>query len=359
MTLFLDYSLKTAEERKEYVEELLNTIPQPDTKTLSYLSDYMLFINDKDQTKKERKEEHPITTKNREVTIEKRQVSYEGIVSTLENGEDGLYTMIRNDKNQILDPRDPISQRDIEEIPGMREHFEVLNQLQFQFDKATGPARRALKKAIIESWQQAYLLKASWYGLSNRKTRPTGQIRTFAHIELPEDVYFDDQGYPRSNAKLSLLNPAHVSFLLCYYPQLKEECWDDFQCDLHYLLLDLEQLTEDALLEKYPLLWDLVVWKVDGLTNEEIQFKVDAKYGEWHTEQYYSSLWRKRIPKLIVEEAQRKYLIWYYTNIEKGYWKKCTKCGEIKLGHPMFFSKNSTPDNFYSQCKECKNKKNK
>ena len=151
MTLFLDYSLKTAEERKEYVEELLNTIPQPDTKTLSYLSDYMLFINDKDQTKKERKEEHPITTKNREVTIEKRQVSYEGIVSTLENGEDGLYTMIRNDKNQILDPRDPISQRDIEEIPGMREHFEVLNQLQFQFDKATGPARRALKKAIIES----------------------------------------------------------------------------------------------------------------------------------------------------------------------------------------------------------------
>ena len=162
MTLYLDYTLKTPEERKEYVNSLLeNTIPHPDSKTLTYLSDYMLFIDDKDQTKKERKEEHPITTKNREVTIEKRQVSYEGIVATLENGEDGLYTMIRNDKNQILDPKDPISERDKEEIPGMREHFETLEQLQLQFDRATGPAKRSLKKAIIESWQQAYLLKAS------------------------------------------------------------------------------------------------------------------------------------------------------------------------------------------------------
>lgn len=151
MTLFLDYSLKTAEERKEYVEKLLKTIPRPDRKTLTYLSDYMLFVNDKNQTKKERKEEHPITTKNREVTIEKRQVSYEGIVSTLENGEDGLYTMIRNDKNQILDPKDPISEKDIEEIPGMREHFEILDRLQKQFNRATGPARHSLKKAIIES----------------------------------------------------------------------------------------------------------------------------------------------------------------------------------------------------------------
>ena len=71
--------------------------------------------------------------------------------------------------------------------------------------------------------------------------------------------------------------------------------------------------------EEYPLLYDLIIWKIDGLTNEAIQKHVQDKYGEWHSEQYYSSLWRKRIPRLISEQAQKNYLIWYYTNEEYGY----------------------------------------
>ena len=47
------------------------------------------------------------------------------------------------------------------EIPGMREHFETINNLQEQFNHSTGSARRSLKQAIIESWQQAYILKSS------------------------------------------------------------------------------------------------------------------------------------------------------------------------------------------------------
>ena len=357
----LDYNLKTGEERTEYVDWLLTKIPPSkiDNKTLSYLSNYILFIGDKNQTKKERTAAHPVLTKNREATIDKRQVSYEGIVSSLENGEDGLYTMIRNDKNQILDPRDPISEEEKQNIPGMQGYMNTIQSLQKQLDKATtSSARWSLKRAIIETWQQAYILKASWNGLSGR-SKPTNQIKTLIHSSIPEDVYFDKEGYPHSRAALSLLNPTHVSFLLCYYSELKQECYDDLQSDIHFLLLDLEDLAEKALLQKYPLLYDVIIWKVDNLTNEEIQIKVNEKYGEWHTEQYYSSLWRKRIPKLIVEEAQKQYLIWYYTNIEKGYWKKCSKCGEIKLGHPMFYSRNTTKDHFYSQCKECKNRKKK
>lgn len=72
-------------------------------------------------------------------------------------------------------------------------------------------------------------------------------------------MYLDEDLIPRSRAKLSLLNPTHVSFLLCYYSALKEECYDDLQSDLHFLLLDLEQLTEDALLKKYPMLYDVVI----------------------------------------------------------------------------------------------------
>lgn len=144
MNLQLNYNLHTAEERTQYVQNLLDNLPKDEyinNKTLSYLSDYILFIGDKDQTKKERKLEQPIITRNRETTIDKREISYEGIVASLENGEDGLYAMIRNDKNQILDPRDPISEEEKNSIPGMREYMNTIESLTRQFNKATSSAR--------------------------------------------------------------------------------------------------------------------------------------------------------------------------------------------------------------------------
>ena len=59
-------------------------------------------------------------------------------------------------------------------------------------------------------------------------------------------------------------------------------------------------------------------------------------------------------PFLLTEQAQKDYLIWYYTNEEYGNWKQCGKCGEVKLAHPFFFSKNTSKDGFYSVCKECR-----
>ena len=81
-------------------------------------------------------------------------------------------------------------------------------------------------------------------------------------MEIPEDIEhitFDENGIPRSTAIISLLNPVHVSFLLCYYSALKEECYDNLQSDLFYILLDLEDLVDKALLDKYPLLYDVVI----------------------------------------------------------------------------------------------------
>ena len=123
----LDYSLTTPEERVVYVKELLSKTPPPySNSTLKILADYMLFIHDRNQTKKERKKEHPILTPNREFTIDKRQVSYENLVEKLENGEDGIYNIIRNDKNQLLDPKDPITEEDIENIV-TKEQFESIS----------------------------------------------------------------------------------------------------------------------------------------------------------------------------------------------------------------------------------------
>lgn len=357
----LDYQLKTPEERIACVEALIAETPAErlTNQYLSYMSDYILFVADKNQTKKEKQADSPIITKNREVTVSKRQISFEEIVSNLENGEDGLYALITNDKNQILDPKDPISEKDIEEIPGLKEQLDTIESLKKQFEKAKGPARFSLKKQIIETWQQIYILKAS-FRAAPAKGKISNQIKTMAKMDLRENITINPATLlPVSDGVISLLNPAHVSFLLCYYSQLKQECAEDLQSDMYYMLLDLENLVVKTLKDSHPLLYDLLIWKIDGLTNEEIQEQVEIEYGEVHSEQYYSSLWRKRIPKLLAEQAQKDWLIWHYTNEEYGHWKYCSRCGEYKLAHPMFFARNTSKDSYYSLCKDCKNKSNK
>lgn len=352
----LDYSLSTPEERIKYVNTILenNINEELPNKYLTYLADYILFVADKNQTKKERNAEHSIVTKNREITVSKRQVSFEEVVSNLENGEDGIYALISNDKNRILDYREPLTNEDFEKIPELTGYLNIIERLKAQFKKAKGQKKFSLKKQIIETWQQMYMLKSSYTGSPARSKTPA-QIKSLAHMDLKENIYFDENGYPQSDCMVSLYNPEHVSVLLTYYNQLKQESWEDLRGDMHWLLIDLDNLINHALRDK-PILRDLLDWKMTGYTNDEIQIFMNTKYNIQHTNQYFSTLWRNRIPKLIVEEAQKHYLIWYYTHNHTGTWKRCGKCGQLKLAHPLFFSKNNSKDSYYSICKECRNK---
>lgn len=350
----LDYSLTTPEERVNFVNKLLENTPSEymTSQELNYISDYLLFVSDKCQTTKERKEEYPITTKNREVTINKRQISLEETISNLENGEDGLYALIRNDKNQLLDKKEPISQEDIARNDRIKEAMRTIDNLQEQFQKASGARKYQLKKTIIETWQQIYILKASARGIPAKGKAPA-QVLSLGYLNLDEDITLDENQMPHSSCPINLFSPDAVSFLLCYYPQLKQEFAGNFHTDMYYLLLDLE-ITAEKALQNYEVLYDLLVWKIDHCTNEEIQRRMEAKYGIVHNEQYYSSVWRNRIPKLIAEQAAKDYVQWYFTNQEYGEWKQCGKCGEYKLAHPLFYSRNTSADGWYSICKDCR-----
>jgi hypothetical protein len=348
--LKLDYSLATSEERCAFIKEHENEIYPKD---LNYVADYILCVSNKNQTKKERKKSYPIMTTNREVTINKRQISYEQLISDTEGGEDAIAPMIVNDKNQILDPKDPITDEDIESSPYLQEALKTLESLQNQFENATGSRKFSLKKQIIETWRQIYILKSSLKA-GVARGRLSAQIKTMAHMTLDENITLDDNQMPHSDGVISFFIPEHISFLLCHYPQLKQECEDDLRSDMYHLLLDLENLAEETLAQDHEVLYDLLIWKIDGLTNEEIVRKMEAYHGITHNEQYYSTLWRKRIPKLLVEQATKNYLIYHFTNEEKGNWKECGKCHQIKLAHPLFYSSNTSKDSYYSVCRECR-----
>ena len=255
----LDYSIKDPKERVKQVEQL---IAETDliilTPTyLSYLGNYILGISEGNSTKKEKKEDYPIATKNREVTTKKREISYEEIVSTLENGEDGIYSMIVNDKNRIMDYRDPINEQDITEIPGVQEHLNLIDTLKLKMKTATGRAKYLIKKQIIETYQQIYIIKEAYKGTPARG-KISNQTKTFAHMPLEDKIFLDEDLMPQNAGPLSLFNPTHISFLLCHYSELKQELADDLSSDMRFLLLDLEDLVTRTLLPHHELFFDLL-----------------------------------------------------------------------------------------------------
>lgn len=124
-------------------------------------------------------------------------------------------------------------------------------------------------------------------------------------------------------------------------------------------MFDFDKICETALAE-YPMYKKIVQYKIDGLQNIEIQEQLEEEFGITHSLEYISSLWRNKIPKLIASAAEDQFLDNYYLNVERGRYKRCSRCGQIKLAHNKYFSKNKTSkDGFYSICKKCRNAKNK
>ena len=305
---------------------------------------------------KQERKERKILTDNRMMTVNKRECSFEGLVSQLENGEDGIYNLITDNKNQIFQPKVTITKKDLDEIQPLRQLREAINVWEAKLKVTEGKDAFVIKKALIEMRKDQYVIKNAY----RRPIVPNKLTRSTHVIMLPDETssFDDEDGYPIPKG-VSLLDPVVCSAILCNYSRLKEDSYDRFEGDLYYLMLAFDEIADKALKE-YPLYEKIVECKVDGLQNTQIQEILQMEFGIKHSLEYISSLWRKKIPKLIASQAEDEYLYWYYLNIEKGKYKKCSRCGQVKLAHNKYFSKNKTSrDGYYSICKKCRNSKNK
>lgn len=344
----LDYSLDSPEERVKLVNQILQENPNPNEAYLEILANYLILCMEKQERKQKQ-----ILTENRMTTVNKRECSYEGLVSQLENGEDGIYNLINENKHQIFQPKQTITKKDIEEIPPLKQLREAIQLWETKLKTAQGRDVYTIKHALIEMRKDQYIIKNAYRCPVNIMTYMSVHSPTILEEKLPS---FDEEGYPIPQG-VSLMRPEVCSAILCNYSELKQNGYAHFEDDTWYLMLDFDHISSKAL-APYPLYERLVELKIDGLQNIQIQAELEKEFGIKHSLEYISSLWRNKIPKLIASEAEDQFLNWYYLEIEKGKYKKCNRCGQIKLAHNKYFSKNKTSkDGFYSICKECRNNK--
>lgn len=327
----LDYNLTTAEERSAYINELVLTQPRWSAAELRQMSDYILAPTTKISKR-------DILTENRLITVNKREVSYQGLSDKLEGGEDALHILFRENKNMILSPKIEITEEDIATIPGLAELRIHIEQLEQNLKAAEGMAKYNLKKQIIELRKEQYTLKNS-----HRPTLYAKSTNKFLSTILNSEVHLGDE--------------EQVSLLLTHYSKLKQELWENVDADLRWTMIDLDNLIEKYIRTDFPLYYDLIIMKIDGRTNLEIQDELQLKHGRLHSQEYISSLWRNKIPHIIAEGHKEDWLDWVFFHRLPGQYKKCSRCEQIKLAHQRYFSINkSARFGFYSICKRCRNK---
>ncbi len=119
--------------------------------------------------------------------------------------------------------------------------------------------------------------------------------------------------------------------------------------DLGLLVYDLNCLLERIKLtntEKEALIY----YRESDLTQESIGKELNmARQSFWEI--------IDRICDKIIDKYEDDYEDWYYLNVVKGSYKKCSKCGKIKIANERHFSPDKTrKDGFYPYCKKCRQK---
>ncbi len=346
----LDYNLETLEERKAFLDTYLQHNTNPSPLELTQMADYLIFAEEVEKKGK-------LLTDNRMVTVNKRETSMEGLTEKLEGGESAFHALVREDKNMILTPKTSITERDLEEIPELKQLRALIEDMEEQIKSLEGKEQAKMRKTIIEMRKDQYAIKNAFrkpmYARSIVPTTPT--------YSMDGDTgYFGSDGEWNAVSEnfLDLWNPRHVSELLANYATIKDDTWDKLDSDLRWLIVDLEDSIDKALVNE-PVLKEILICKIDKLSNEDIQKVLLEKYGKTHSQEYISSLYRNKIPQLIVEQQKEDWVNYIYTEHLPGNYKTCTRCGEVKLALNRYFSINRTSSSkFYSICKVCRNNKN-
>ena len=141
-----------------------------------------------------------------------------------------------------------VTQKDIEEIPALKDLRDAIEAVEKQEKQATGKKKFLLKKQLIEMRQDQYSIKSCY----KQPIYSSNTIKSFIKANLDENITFDADGEPVSDGPISFFNPKHISALLCNYALLKEEAYGNFINAFYYTMEDLDTLVDNTLKDQYP-----------------------------------------------------------------------------------------------------------
>ena len=386
--LNLDFSIHTSKDRKSFIDNYTKerteagyTFTQKEIETMA---NYILYGKDEDGTS---------IVDRKEIDIETRYGSYkkkspESLESLMENPAFNETNIIIT--NIYKKEKPTIDREKDRDIPGIQELWKSIDRIDHRIKVTEGKEEDPrvvpytptelykMKHHLIEIRTMQYTLKdmvkptlppanpidrlytmngensVNWDILgSSYSIAPLGLYSSKPERFLkPRDIVEKDY-YFNSKAKyqLDFRNPKHIYELLEYYQELQtageanpESLLDDIieTLDFYINFADLDE-------EKQLILND----KINKVPVIEIKRHLEVQLNIYHSQNYISTIYTKKICKEIADAATLHYDM--YMNREyNNMWKKCLQCGETKFLDPrVFMRKTKSSDGYNSKCKKC------
>ena len=171
-------------------------------------------------------------------------------------------------------------------------------------------------------------LKEDMFDYLNAKMRPIMMKSPLKDSGTPSWDMYDE------------LNKGHIKALLSFTDRI------DLQDDLSVIIRDLNNTISEC--EFTDIQWNVLKLLRQDKIQEDIGYilNISQQMVNTHINAIVNKIYNKNL---------EKYTDWYYLNIVKGAYKKCSKCGEVKIIQQF----NKEPKGILgvkSQCKQCQKK---
>lgn len=319
-------------------------------KKIEGLANYLLYC---DEAKlQNRKSEHPYLTSYKNTSISKNESDFE--FNTEANGNVEKESDVGNYKKVI---KLSVTREDINQLPTMQQLQDVINFCHKKINIYNGLIKQYDGISFISEYTKEKLSFARSEATKYQKLSALMKDnQKFVKMMTKRPIYFKQPLHDTTKYDLSCIdlgNPHHIIALLENYSRFKENTYEDLTSDLRFIMMDLDNLIENTKLQSYEK--RIIVMKIDGCNAEEILDTLFNEYGfEWD-DSYLSEVYREIIPKKISQQYKIEYEDWYYREVERGQYKRCSKCGEIKLVN-KFGKDTRNNDGYKSICRECDKK---
>lgn len=301
---------------------------------LEKMADYILYAPDGERINKTT--EYNFYTEEKFKERLKKDMNLEGTLSKSgEDDDERIDFLIRKGNNYKLETKQKFQKKDLKDeelkdviVPYYRERERLSNLIS---DIKSG--RNKDKYSLKEIYMMGNQIKSLNKDLVDVKDQIKGTI--YFKQPLPDEGKIDYDEFDFFNEK-------HIEGLLSINPRC------DLQDDLACLTNDIQYLISKCNFSDVEL--DIIDMMRNNYDVAGIGEELGCKY------QTVQSVINKIIKK-IINKYEDIYEDWYYLNISKGKYKKCSKCGEIKIANERHFSpKKDSKDGFHPYCKECRSK---